>query len=207
MRSACLTRVLAVMLLACEAAFSPARACGFDGVLGDGFSATHPKSIAVAFAIRDAVEEGILDNTAVAPIVPGSAGYWRAAGRLARLNLLLSALDVGNLPSSGISILLIDSGLWARSNPGRQGYVLEVHTPGAKAEDVVLVTAEPILAKILDGSLAVRTALDSGLLAIDGPADEITPMREAILKGLDVTRLSSKPASPMINVRLFGPGR
>ena len=66
----------ALLLLVSGAAAPPANACGFDGILGDGFSAEHPKSIAVAFAISDAVTAGIVDKAALAPIVPGSQGYW-----------------------------------------------------------------------------------------------------------------------------------
>ncbi len=45
----------ASLLLSSGVATPPSFACGFDGILGDGFSAEHPKSIAVAFAIGDAV--------------------------------------------------------------------------------------------------------------------------------------------------------
>lgn len=72
----------ALLLLTAGMATSPSIACGFDGILGDGFSAEHPRSIAVAFAISDAVAAGIVDKTAVTPIVPGSSGYWRAVGRI-----------------------------------------------------------------------------------------------------------------------------
>jgi len=46
-------------------------ACGFDGLLGDSFSAQHPKSLGVAMSVADAVASGALGKEAVAPIEPG----------------------------------------------------------------------------------------------------------------------------------------
>ena len=110
----------ALLLLASGVATPPSFACGFDGILGDGFSAEHPKSIAVAFAIGDAVASGIVDKAAVAPIVPGSQGYWRAVGRINAFHRLLAAASVGRSQSPSISLLFIDSKLWARLVRGRR---------------------------------------------------------------------------------------
>ena len=174
MRSALygLMTAAALLLLASGAAAPPSIACGFDGILGDGFSAEHPKSIAVAFAISDAVTAGVVDKAAIAPIVPGSQGYWRAVGRINSFRRLLSAASVGGTQSQSISLLFIDSKLWSRFSPGPQGYELQVHTTGASPEDVVIVTSEAILAAVLDGTMPAQKALDLGLIAIDGKQDE-----------------------------------
>jgi len=138
-----------VLVLACGAA----EACGFHGALGDGFSALHPRSLQVAFAVQDAVETGIVDKPSV---TPGS--YARAALRLGAVQRRLSG------SAAPISILLVDSGLWTRLDP------LAVHAEGPRPGDVVVLTGEPVLAAMLEGRLPVADAIDRGLVVIDGEA-------------------------------------
>jgi hypothetical protein len=84
---------------------SAALACGYDGLIGDQFSAQHPKSLPVAFAINDAINAGIVGSDAIVPIQAGQKGYWRAMTRLAHFSSLLGEkAPPGSLPN--ISILL-----------------------------------------------------------------------------------------------------
>ncbi len=198
----------ALLLLASGAAAPPSLACGFDGIMGDGFSAEHPKSIAVAFAIGDAVTAGIVDKAAIAPIVPGSQGYWRAVGRINAFQRLLSAASVSGTQSQSISLLFIDSKLRARFSPGPQGYELKVHTSGASPEDIVIVTSETILAAVLDGTMSAQKALDLGLIAIDGKPEEAQATRHGIVAAMDRAGTAGVFAgSPATPIRLFGPAR
>jgi hypothetical protein len=194
----------ALLLLASGAAAPPANACGFDGILSDGFSAEHPKSIAVAFAISDAVTAGIVDKAALAPIVPGSQGYWRAVGRINRFHQLLSATSVSGAQSPSISLLFIDSKLWARFSPKPQGYELQVHTSGASPEDIVIVTSEAILAAVLDGTVSAQKALDLGLIALDGNQDATEAMRHFVALATDRARASAVTGSLARPFRFFG---
>jgi hypothetical protein len=202
-----ITAAAALLLLASGVATPPSLACGFDGILGDGFSAEHPKSIAVAFAIGDAVTAGIVDKAAIAPIVPGSPGYWRAVGRINAFQRLLSATSVSGTRSTSISLLFIDSKLWARFSPGPQGYELQVHTSGASPEDIVIVTSETILAAVLDGTMSAQKALDLGLIAIDGKQDEAEAMRHVVVVATDRARVGSVAGSPATLIRFFGPAK
>jgi hypothetical protein len=149
-----------VLLLLVSGAAPPAAACGFDGVLDGNFSALHPKSIAVAFAIRDSVDAGVVEKSAVDPIVPGSPGYWRAVGHLNEFQLRLSAAAGQSQPPAAVAVLFIDSSLWARLIPASQGFDIQVHASGAQSGDVVLVTSEAILTAVLEGRLSVQAALD-----------------------------------------------
>ena len=197
----------ALLLLVSGAATLPSFACGFDGILGDGFSAENPKSIAVAFAISDAVTAGIVDKAVIAPIVPGSQGYWRAVGRINKLRQLLSASSVSGTWSPSISLLFIDSKLWARFSPKLQGFELQVHTSGPSPEDVVIVTSEAILAAVLDGTVSAQKALDLGLIAFDGAQDETEAMRNVVVAATDRAHTTAVAGSPAIPVRFFGPAR
>ena len=122
MRSALygLITVTALLVLSSGLAAPPSLACGFDGLLGDGFSAEHPKSIAVAFAISDAVDAQMVDRATIAPIDPGSRGYWRAVGHISSFQRLLSAASGAGDHSPGIALLFIDSKLWSRFQPRTQ---------------------------------------------------------------------------------------
>ena len=91
----------------------------------------------------------MLDRTAFQPIAPGSSGYWRAVGRVNNLHRLLSAASASQ-PTTAISLLFIESNLWARFEPGPQGLGVAVHTPGARDGDAVIFTSEAAIAAVLD---------------------------------------------------------
>jgi len=155
-----------------------ATACGFDGILLNGFDALHPKSIDVSIAIRNAYEAGIVDKSAVQPITPGSAGYWRAVGHLTDLQRWLS-FDELSRERPTISVLLVDSSLWSRiTGTGPQS--LQVHTAGAQDNDVILLTNEAVLVAILERRLSPDLALEQGLLRIEGSAPTAESVRQAI---------------------------
>ncbi|MBR1235199.1 hypothetical protein [Bradyrhizobium sp. AUGA SZCCT0182] len=206
MRSAFWIATTAAVLLFFGAGAPSAKACGFDGLLGGGFSAAHPRSMMVAFAISDAVAAGLIDKSTTDPILPGSAGYWRAVGRLNAFQRLLSSTPAVEGQSPAISILFIDSNLWARLSPGRQNYELQAHTSGALPGDTVIVTSEAILAALLNGTMQARTALDLGLITIDGDKAEAEIMRRAIVEAINRPAGVAGSRSVM-PVRLFGAPR
>ncbi len=160
---------------------APAGACGFDSGLDGSFGAIHPKSISVAFAINDAVNAGVVDKSAIAPIMPGNAGYWRAVGHLNRFHALLASADAKL--AGPISIVFIDSNLWARLVPTAAGLELSVHTAGAQDGDAVIVTSEAIVTALLERDLMAADATEKGLVAIEGPASEAT--RNLVLAAFD----------------------
>jgi hypothetical protein len=198
------TGTAAVMLMLLTSGATPAVACGFDGVLDGNFSALHPKSIVVALAIRDAVDAGVVDKSAVDPIVRGSAGYWRAVGHLNAFRQRLSTAAGQSQPPSAVAVLFIDSALWARLAPSSQGFDIEVHTSGPQSGDVVLVTSEAILTAMLEGHLSVQAALDHELLVIDGPSGVTEKIRQLLMTGLSHQSLGS-PIESMLaqKVRLL----
>jgi hypothetical protein len=186
------------------------KACGFDAPLGNSFSAMHPRSIAVAFAIRDAVDDKMVAKSVLDPIVPGAAGYWRAVRHLIRLQGRLSEANESALAKSiSISVLFIDSNLWSRFNPSQQGWGVQVHTTGAQPRDVVMVTSESILASVLDGRLPIEAALDRGLIAIDGAAADAAAAIRILAAALTSPPASSLHAGTSVvqSVRFFGPSR
>lgn len=191
------TSMMAVPLLAVQ--LGAAWPCGFHGGLGNTFQPMHPKSIGVALAVRDAVVAGLVEPP-VDPVQAGRAGYWRAVGHLKGLQRALSS---GNYESlTPVSILFIDSGLWARLTPSSDGLAMDVHTEGAKDGDVVIVTSEPVLAAVLDSRLPATAAFHRELIVIDGPGETLT--QQLLLKGLTSQESKELPRTHQ-PVRLFGP--
>lgn len=187
----------AAALLAAQAGV--AAACGFDAPLGNTFTPMHPKSLAVAFAVRDATVAGAIEPAAD-PAAAGQAGYWRAVGHLTALQRVLSAAHSES--AAPVSVLFIDSGLWARLTPAAKGFAMDVHTEGAKPGDAVVVTSEPVLTAILDKRLPIAEALARGLIVVDGEAADA-------MRGLIATALTApvSTAGTPHAVRLFGPTR
>jgi len=167
-------------------------ACGFDGRLGDGFSAMHPRSLAVAFAISDAVASGAVDRAASAPIEPGPKGYWRAAGHIESLERRLAVTPETLILAPRISILFIESQLWSRLVSSGQGYDIEMHVAGPTPGDLVIVTNETVLASVLDGALAPRAALDLGVIAVDAAPPAADAIRAALLSGVSSKATAAK---------------
>lgn len=208
-----LTTAMAALCLLAESA-PPAAACAFDGgaaagLFDGGFEARYPKSSTVYFAIVDAVEQGILDKSAFQPVTPGPAGYWKAVGRLDSMARRLSAVAARSHPEHAISVVLIESNLWARFEPGAQGYGMTAHVAGARQGDVVLVTSEGGIAAVLDGRLPVEVALDRGLIAIDAGPTAGEAIKELMRVALGGPEPPSSAAAGARNgpARLFGPAR
>jgi hypothetical protein len=200
----------ALLVPLCGSPATPAAACAFDsgaaGLFDGNFVAVHPKASVVYFAIVDAVEQGVLDRAAFQPIAPGSSGFWRAVGRVNSLHRLLSAASASQ-PTPAISLLFIESNLWARFEPGPQGLGVAVHTPSARDGDAIIFTSEAGIAAVLDGRLPVKAALDRGLIAIDGPNSAGDTTKELILAALDAAESPASGGGRSGPVRLFGPAR
>ena len=165
-----------------------AAACGFDAPLGNTFTPMHPKSLAVAFAVRDAVMSGTIE-AADDPRSAGHAGYWRAVGLL---KILQHALSAGHTESpAAVSVLFIELlGLWARLTPAVNGFAMDVHTEGANPGDVVIVTNEQVLTSILGKHLPIMTrSRPRGLIAVDGEIAMVEVTRRQLMSALDVQAL------------------
>jgi hypothetical protein len=143
-----------------------APACRYDGVPGDETWATHPASLAVVFAIHDALRRGQLAPLAEAP--PALA--------LLRVNIMVRDLhrrlaQPGHAAPPAVAMLLVEAGLWNRFQPGAgvdTRLRLEAHASGPRDGDVVLVTGEPVLKALLEGRLDWQRAIDGRLVVIAG---------------------------------------
>ncbi len=72
------------------------------------------------------------------------------------------------------------STLWSRLSPNSHGYDIATHTAGPQAGDVVVVTHEAVLAALVRGKLSIATALDRGLLVVDGESTAVDSVRSLL---------------------------
>jgi hypothetical protein len=163
------------------------RGCGSDDLLGDGFGASHTQSLTVAFAVSDAIDAGVIDKSALS----GQVGYERAVLRLGAFHRRLSATTAKVGAPGSISVLLVDSRLWSRLSPDARGYAIATHTAGPQAGDVVVVTHEAVLAALVSGKLSIATALDRGLLVVDGESTAVDSVRSLLNKSFGKKREKS----------------
>src|SRR5262245_42849960 len=117
----------ALLLLAACGGASSGVACGYHGGPGDGFSAQHPQSIAVAVALRRALDDGVLASPKV---LPPFLAFSRASHTLHEVQRALAADVEPSQAAVGFALLLVEAGLWARYHVDAGQAVLEVDVTG-----------------------------------------------------------------------------
>lgn len=158
-------RITAAATLAAVALHAlPSAACGFHGNMVD-LVAAHPRSIEVAFSVRDAVVRKELAELAA---IPPALGFVRATRTLHDFRELVTL--VAGERSSTIAVLLIEPGLWTRYSVTPQGVTAEFHVAGALEQEPVIVTSESALRAITDGTLSPARAVEIGVLKVISPA-------------------------------------
>ncbi len=157
-----------VALLAATAGSSAARACGYDAGMPD-LAAAHPRSIAVAIAVRDAFDRGTVRPL---PDVPLRDGYARASGLLRGFGRLIPA--AAGVQSGSVTLLLIESGLWARYEVTGHGVEAELHVDGAREHEPVIITSEAAVSALINGTLELGRAVQLGVLVavVAGPSPD-----------------------------------
>jgi hypothetical protein len=177
-----------ITLLAAATASVPsdlARACAFDGVFDGGFGTIHPKAIEIALAVRAAVADGMLPQSALAPLGAREAGLWRAAETLKRLGHRLSGVRTTALTPPDIALLCSEASLWTRYVARPQSFDTLVHVSGAMPSDAVVITDLAVLTAVVDGRLPVRVAVRRSLLIIDAHRTEADAVERLLAAACD----------------------
>jgi hypothetical protein len=162
-----------------------ARACGFDGALDTGFGTIHPRAIEIALAVRQAVADSLLPQSALAPLTGGEAGLWHATEMLKHLGRRLSAARATGLQSPDIALLCADASLWTRYVANAQSFDALVHADKPAPPDAIVVTDIAVMAALTQDHLPVQSAITRGLLVIDAgrhDADAVAALLTAACK-------------------------
>ncbi|MFM5338375.1 hypothetical protein ACET97_17735 [Aeromonas enteropelogenes] len=134
--------------------------CGYDALYPNPFEQSWPGTLDVAMATAAAINDDRL--TRLPPLI-GEAGFTRSQAWLQALKSRFQQAGV----RGGVSILLVDSGLWSRLR-GKESLLLQLHTPGPHADDRVMLLSEAALDALLAGTLTIEEALRLGVVALPG---------------------------------------
>ena len=146
-----------------------AMACDQQNQLERSFVTQHPRSLDVAFAIRDAAKSGLLKPVTLITKSDDMLKGGRVLQRLQRLGnaIAISTMATSNSDaSSGFTLLLVDNSLWSRYRATPDGVVFKVRTDGAHAGETVVITGLSVLAALDAGDLTPGDALYRDLIVI-----------------------------------------
>lgn len=147
----------------------PAAACGYHGTIGNYFSVMYPSSLVVAVALKRASDEGVIDLGETRNGTWPTKQYLDAVRQLNKLQTALAKSVSPNDSPPSFSLGFIESGLWTRYSVTDGQVRMEVHVGGPAEGDAVVLTAEPVLARMLSGALPSEDALSRELIVIDAP--------------------------------------
>lgn len=134
------------------------QSCGYDALYPNPFEQSWPGTVNIAMATATAVSREQLPPLAA---LTGEAGFTRSQAWLQTLKSRLQQAGVGG----GISILLIDSGLWSRVR-GKESLLLQLHTSGPNPKDRVMLLSEAAINAMLNGSLTIEQGLQLGVVEL-----------------------------------------
>jgi len=173
----------------------PGLACGYHGGLGGGLAPAHPRSIEVAIAVRDALDRQVIEAP---PRLPALTQFARIGRWLEQVRQRLAVAGDPEPPLPPIALVLIESRLWARYSPHDGKVALAPHVEGPTTGDVVVLTGEPVLKGLLDGSISVERAIAEGILVVSGSSTSDARVEERC-----VARSTDRQARPPPRTRSF----
>ena len=159
---------LAFVLVLFLTSYHTATAC--EDCADNRMSAPHRRSADVISALREATIAGILPTNSVDPKSGAPLDNRSTIGRMQRFGNALASS--GAEAATGLSMLLVEDGLWSRYRAMPDGIAFQVQTKGAQVEETVVITGEAVLAAMEDGILSSDEAFARGLIVII-PGDSI----------------------------------
>jgi hypothetical protein len=127
-------------------------------------SVSHQRSADVISALRDATIAGVLPTNSAQPKNGELLDNGSTIERMQRFGNALASS--GAKAASGLSMLLVEDGLWSRYRAMQEGVAFQIQARGAQADDTVVITGEAVLAAIEEGTLSSDEAIARGLIVI-----------------------------------------
>jgi hypothetical protein len=162
-----------------------AQACGFEGVFDGGFGTIHPRAIEIALAVRSAVADGLLPQTALDPVRSGEAGLWQATEKLKGLGRHLSDARATGLQSSGISLLCSEASLWTRYIANGRSFDTVVHVGKPAPADAIVITDLAVIAALGEARLTAQRAIARNLLLIEASRESVGAVTSLLAAACD----------------------
>ena len=142
--------------------YHPATACEYRAE--NTVSASHQRSADVISALREATIAVVLPTLSAGPKNGESDDSKSTIGRMQRFGNALASS--GAEAASGLSMLLVEEGLWSRYRAMSDGVAFQIQTRGAQADDTIVITGEVVLAAMEEGTLSSDEAIARGLIVI-----------------------------------------
>lgn len=173
--------LLFALSLTATVAVPPAYGCAFHNVIPEAqLGGMYPGSLSVAVALRNAADAGAIDAAALDAPRTRSALYIDAVGRLQKFRkFLATSPGAPELPAS-FSLGYVESSLWTRYAQSGGEVAVEIHTDGPAADEPVVLTGEPVVMALLDGTLSVDDAVAGGLIVIIASDTDTAAIRKAL---------------------------
>ncbi len=181
---------------------SKATACSYHQAVPQFLNAPHPTTYVIAVALRKAADEKRL--TLIKP-QQSAKGYYTAIGKLEAFTQRLNRTIQDSYPhnhSLGLSVVFVDVTLWSRIVIKDRKLTLQPHVAGAKSGDVVISTAESVLAAMLHGKLSFQEALSRGLIHIEGPDSKVFFVKQIMTSSIRSTRRTATLPTPSVEPTL-----
>lgn len=153
------------------------------------FNIGHPRALSVAVATREAMDAGLLPETAQDGALSNMKLRMAAIEALKGLqNRLEHAMPISALMAlPNFYVLLIEIGTWGFFRPTEAGFDSECtpEPPNVLAvdqteRDVVFVSSEAAMRAILDGTITIDAAFERNLIELDAGDEDTRSLRRAV---------------------------
>ena len=169
-----------------------AAGCGFHTMPEIQFDSMHAGSLSVAVALRKAADNGTIDAQALEAQHNHTALYGDAVRDLQTFRHSLDVSPAAAALPASFTLGFVESRLWSRYTRSDGKVDVDIHTDGPAGQEAVVLTAEPVLTAIMNGTLSAEDAFADGLIAIEGNDREKAAIRRVLLTLPVSSSLSSR---------------
>jgi len=174
--------LLVAMMLWCVQ--NTASACGYHDpttIKTGMLNWIYPKSLYVTGAIWKSQQAGILPPPDVARLSARGShrkfldllAYQRTVKALQSLGAGLDAVKSDG-HKTNLSLVLVETALWTQFSDTGTHTRVEVDADGPRADDLVVVTGEPVLYALKEGQLSLLRAVELGVIRLYGTPEQIS---------------------------------
>ncbi len=132
----------------------------------------YPDALHVVGAVAQAVSERRLPAPGSGRGLGGLVAYHGTLRSIEQYSQQLRMASDGTRPAA-FSLLLIEPMLWTRFASENGELRTQVHTSGPQAEDLVVITAEPVIREVTRNRLTLGEAHRLGLIRLYGKEEQV----------------------------------
>ena len=144
---------------------SLASACALHTSSITGLQVSHPATITVSVATRNAMDLGTVNSLGT----PGTEDKNRILTQIEKsFHAFGEIAEQQQVLGESFTVYLTESRLWTRFTGSETGWLVEHHRGGPESGDTILVLSDTALQGLFDSTLSVDKAKKLQLLVVDG---------------------------------------